>query len=68
LAVIPVVDRLFEKFFPVKPDILRLNTSRKVCGAPETRGAVIPFTFWNVTDPEASKLCPPINSVSVPAV
>lgn len=68
LAVIPVVARLFEKFLLANPDMLRSNTSRNVCGAPDARGAVTPFTFWNVTDPVASKLWPPISSVSVPAV
>jgi tetrahydrodipicolinate N-succinyltransferase len=30
LAAIPVVARLFEKFFPARPDIFRSNTNRKV--------------------------------------
>ena len=66
LAVIPPTDRLLEKVLGVRPDILRSNTSKNVCGAPDTSGAVIPFAFMNVTEPVALK--PPALTINKEAV
>jgi hypothetical protein len=55
-----------ENVLETSPDILTSNTSKNVCGAPETSGDVIPFAFVNVTDPVPLK--PPALTINKEAV
>jgi hypothetical protein len=42
-AVIPLTANPLKKVLLERPDMFKVNTSRMVCGSPETRGGVMPF-------------------------
>jgi hypothetical protein len=68
LAWMPDTARLLKNVLLNNPCIFISNASKKVAGAPDTKGAEIPFGLLNVTDPPEVNPPADIKRVSVELV